>query len=105
MIHLICEKAFAESSHTETQQMCGILNQADAVVTNIEKKKAKKSSGKLFSLSKLQGELGKEYKMSLKESLAIVQSLYEKGFVTYPRINTEYLAENEKDKMEVNIQT
>lgn len=37
--------------------------------------------------------------MSLSDTLSVVQSLYEKGFVTYPRTNTEYLAEAEKDKI------
>ena len=37
--------------------------------------------------------------MSMGESLEIIQSLYEKGYLTYPRTNSEYLATAEKDKM------
>lgn len=54
--------------------------------------------GKLFSLSKLQGEMGKKYKFSLDQTLQIAQSLYEKGYISYPRTPSQYLAENEKDK-------
>lgn len=79
---------------------CMELNRNQAVVASVEVKKGIKNSGKLYSLSKLQGELGKKYKMPMKLSLSLVQSLYEKGYVTYPRTNTEYLAENEKQKVE-----
>lgn len=74
------------------------LNSVDGVVIDIQQKDVVKPSPKLFSLSKLQGETGKSLKLKPAETLQIVQSLYEKGFVTYPRTNTEYLSENEKDK-------
>lgn len=73
-------------------------NNSQAIVTDITKENKIIGPGKLFSLSKLQGELGKKYKMSLDKSLQIVQSLYEKGFVSYPRTPSQYLAEKEKDK-------
>ena len=38
--------------------------------------------------------------MSANDSLKIIQGLYEKGYVTYPRTNTEYLADAEKDKVQ-----
>ena len=41
----------------------------------------------------------KKYKMTMNESLSIAQSLYERGYLTYPRTNSEYLATAEKDKM------
>ena len=43
--------------------------------------------------------LGKKYKMPMTESLEIIQRLYENGYVTYPRTNSEYLATAEKDKV------
>ena len=68
-------------------------------VTDVSKKEERRNPGKLFSLSKLQGFLGKKYRYSPQETLGYVQSLYEKGLVTYPRTNTEYLSENEKGKV------
>ncbi|MCX0402265.1 DNA topoisomerase, partial [Clostridium perfringens] len=59
----------------------------------------KKQPSKLFSLSKLQSLLSKKYKMTFKESLDLIQKLYEQGFITYPRTNTEYLAEAEQGKV------
>ncbi|WP_231099350.1 DNA topoisomerase, partial [Streptobacillus moniliformis] len=46
-----------------------------------------------------QSELSKKHKMNFASSLKIIQELYEKGYLTYPRTNTEYLSENEKDKV------
>ena len=37
--------------------------------------------------------------MSMDKSLSIVQDLYEKGYLTYPRTNSEYLATAEKGKV------
>lgn len=68
-------------------------------VKNIETKDVKKQPKKLFSLDKLQNKIGKELKLSANDSLKVIQGLYEKGYVTYPRTNTEYLAEEEKEKI------
>ena len=74
-------------------------NEAEAVVTNKQSKKDTLKPQKLVSLSKLQNLLGKKYKMSMDQSLKIVQKLYEEGYLTYPRTNSEYLATAEKDKI------
>lgn len=74
-------------------------------VKNIETKDVKKQPKKLFSLDKLQNKLGKELKLSANESLKVIQGLYENGYVTYPRTNTEYLAEEEKQKISKVIDT
>ena len=76
-----------------------------AIVDKIEKSEIKKTPKKLFSLSKLQSELSSKYKINFGTSNKIIQSLYEKGFITYPRTNTEYLAEEEKDKVKEVIET
>lgn len=76
------------------------LKNEKIIVRDIQIKEVKKQPKKLFSLDKLQNKLSKELKLSANDSLKIIQSLYEKGFVTYPRTNTEYLAEAEKDKVQ-----
>ena len=88
------------SSKAECQDLLNSLNSCKAVVSNIETKDISKQASKLFSLSTLQSRLSKQHKMTLKDSLALIQGLYEKGFVTYPRTNSEYLAEAEKEKAE-----
>lgn len=67
-----------------------------AVVQNVKKEKKEISPGKLFSITKLQGVMGKRYKMTPDVTLANLQKLYEKGYVTYPRTSSEYLADGDK---------
>ncbi len=81
------------------------LNKEKAIVNEIEKKEIKKIPPKLFSLSKLQSKLSKDYKMTFDKSLKIIQGLYEKGYLTYPRTNTQYLAEAEKVKVKKILET
>ncbi|WP_064592383.1 DNA topoisomerase, partial [Streptobacillus moniliformis] len=83
----------------DSKYYCDKLNGKKARVISIESKDIKKQPKKLFSLSGLQSELSKKHKMNFASSLKIIQELYEKGYLTYPRTNTEYLSENEKDKV------
>lgn len=99
VIELLSKKKFEQDQFAEAARICQAYNAAGAVVTSVKNKKDKLFPGKLYSLSKLQNVLGKKYKMSMQESLAIVQGLYEKGYLTYPRTNSEYLATAEKDKI------
>ena len=68
-------------------------------VVEIEKKEITKQASKLFSLDTLQSFLSKNHKLDFATSLKSIQSLYEQGYITYPRTNTEYLAETEKEKV------
>lgn len=98
-IELISKEQFDKNDLKKAQALCDKYNAAEAIVTSKKKKKDKLKPGKLYSLTKLQNVLGKKYKMSMEVSLKIVQDLYEKGYVTYPRTNSEYLATAEKDKV------
>ena len=99
MIELTSKKKFEKNQLAQAKELCDLYNRTGAVVVSVKKKKETLSPGKLFSLSKLQSLLGKKYKMSMADSLAIVQKLYEEGYLTYPRTNSEYLATAEKDKI------
>ena len=99
MIELVSKLKFSENEQQKALDTCVKYNSCTAIVTSVKSRKTTLSAGKLFSLSKLQNYLGKKYKMSMEKSLAIVQKLYEAGYVTYPRTNSEYLATNEKEKI------
>ncbi len=99
VVELTSKHKFEENERTAALERCALYNRTGAIVTSVKNKKDKLSPGKLYSLSKLQNVLGKKYKMSMKESLEIIQGLYEKGYLTYPRTNSEYLATAEKDKI------
>ena len=98
-IDLISKLKFANNEISKAEDKCREYNETGAVVTSVESKKDKINPGKLFSLTTLQNLLGEKYKMSMTDSLKIIQKLYEEGYLTYPRTNSEYLATAEKDKI------
>lgn len=99
VVELQSKLKFNANEQKKALEACDKYNSSEAVVTAVKRKKDTISPSKLYSLSKLQNVLGKKYKISMTESLAIVQKLYEEGYLTYPRTNSEYLATAEKDKV------
>ena len=98
-IELTSKLKFTKDELSKAEDASKQYNDAGAVVTDVSSKKENIFPGKLYSLSTLQNVLGEKYKMSMTDSLAIIQKLYEEGYLTYPRTNSEYLATAEKDKM------
>ena len=99
VIELTSKYKFSAAEKAKAERCCERMNVLEAVVTDKKSKKEILFPGKLYSLTKLQNFLGKKYKMPMEKSLSIVQKLYENGYVSYPRTNSEYLATNEKDKV------
>ena len=99
VLELVSKQKFTPDDLEQAKSLCERYNLAGATVQDIKKEEATIKAPKLYSLSKLQGVLGKKFKMAPKVSLALVQSLYEKGYVTYPRTNSEYLATAESGKI------
>ena len=63
-----------------------------AVIDKLERKKEKKNPPLLYNLAELQNDCSKRYKISPDETLRIVQELYEKKLVTYPRTDARVLS-------------
>ncbi len=63
-----------------------------ARVESITKKKIKENAPLLFNLDEVQSECTKKYKISPAQTLDIIQSLYEKKLVTYPRTDARVLS-------------
>lgn len=99
VVELNSKEKFDKNNQAKALEMCDKYNSVDAIVTSKKVKKDTLNPPKLFSLTKLQNLLGKKYKIAMDKSLEIVQKLYESGFLTYPRTNSEYLAVAEKDKV------
>jgi DNA topoisomerase-3 len=70
------------------------------VITSFEKKEGKEGNPRLFDLTSLQVEANKKYGYSAEDTLRHIQNLYEKKFVTYPRVDTTYLSEDLHPKIE-----
>ena len=80
---------------TEKEKQITVQRAADgltAVVEQIEKKQEKKNPPLLFNLAELQNECAKLFKISPDETLKIVQELYEKKLVSYPRTDARVLS-------------
>ena len=69
----------------EAKQFIASLKDKKAVVVEVKKSKTKENAPLLFNLAELQNEATKRFKIKPDETLEIVQNLYEKKLVTYPR--------------------
>ena len=74
-----------------------------AVICKAEKKKEKKNPPLLFNLAELQNTCSKLFKISPDETLKIVQELYEKKLVTYPRTDARVLSTAVAKEIYINI--
>ena len=63
-------------------------------VTDIATKKGTEAPPRLFDLTSLQVECNKRYGFSADQTLQTIQSLYEKKYTTYPRVDTTYLSDD-----------
>ncbi len=63
-------------------------------VTDVQKKNGTEAPRQLYDLTSLQVDLNRKYGYSAEMSLNLIQSLYEKKFTTYPRVDTQYLPDD-----------
>ena len=63
-------------------------------VTKVEKKEGKEQPPMLYDLTSLQVDCNRKFNYSAEMTLNLIQSLYEKKFTTYPRVDTQYLSDD-----------
>ncbi|PUZ24424.1 DNA topoisomerase-3 [Chitinophaga costaii] len=63
-------------------------------ITSFERKEGREGNPRLFDLTALQVEANKKFGYSADDTLKLIQNLYEKKLVTYPRVDTTYLSED-----------
>ena len=68
------------------------LQDKKAVVKEIKKSKQKENAPLLFNLAEIQNECTKRFKIKPDETLEIIQNLYEKKLVTYPRTDARVIS-------------
>ena len=66
----------------------------DFTVISISKKKGTEAPPRLYDLTSLQVDCNKKFGYSADLTLQLIQSLYEKKFTTYPRVDTTYLSDD-----------
>ncbi len=82
------------SKKEEGEEFLKTVQEEDFTVTDISEKKGKEYAPRLFDLTSLQVECNKKFSFSADDTLKIIQSLYEKKFTTYPRVDTTYLSDD-----------
>ena len=63
-------------------------------VTDVQKKKGTETPPYLYDLTSLQVDCNKRFGFSAETTLQLIQSLYEKKYTTYPRVDTQYLSDD-----------
>ena len=76
----------------DAKQFILSLKDKKAVITEVKKSKTKENAPLLFNLAEIQNEATKRFKIKPDETLEIIQNLYEKKLVTYPRTDARVLS-------------
>ena len=82
------------TNQAEGQAVLDSISGKPFSVTQVGKKEGKEYPPRLFDLTSLQVECNKKYGFSAEETLKTIQSLYEKKFTTYPRVDTTFLSDD-----------
>ena len=91
--YLYKENGFKEKAYAEKLiQELSVSQPLQCTVEKIERKKENRNPPLLFNLAELQNVCSKLFKISPDETLRIVQELYEKKLVTYPRTDARVLS-------------
>ena len=98
------ENGFKEKKDAEKLiKELGLVTPFEAEVSSAERKKEKKNPPLLFNLAELQNDCSRLFKISPDETLRIVQELYEKKLVTYPRTDARVLSTAVAKEIQKNI--
>ena len=73
-------------------------------VIDVKVENKSQTAPKLYNLTNLQSEMSKLYKVDATRTKEIVQSLYQKGFMSYPRTDSTLITTNEFEYLVANIE-
>ena len=82
------------TSKEEGEQAFQIIEGKPFTVTKVEKKEGKEQPPQLYDLTSLQVDCNRKFGFSAEMTLNLIQSLYEKKFTTYPRVDTQFLSDD-----------
>ncbi len=83
----------------EAEALMERIRPEELEITGVERKKAMEHPPKLFDLTSLQVECNRKYAFTAENTLKIIQSLYEKKLTTYPRVDTNFLPNDQYPKV------
>ena len=76
----------------DLKEFINYLKDKEAIVAEVKKQKQKENAPLLFNLAEIQNECTKVFKIKPDETLEVIQNLYEKKLVTYPRTDARVLS-------------
>ena len=79
-------------SEQKAKEFIVSLQGKKAIITELKKSKQKENAPLLFNLAEIQNECTKRFKIKPEETLDVIQNLYEKKLVTYPRTDARVLS-------------
>ncbi len=79
------------SSKEAADKISDSIRESNFTITSFTKKKGTEPPAPLFDLTSLQVECNKKFSLTADTTLKIVQNLYERKFITYPRVDTRFL--------------
>jgi len=82
------------TSKEEGEQAFATIEGKPFEVTKVEKKAGKEQPPQLYDLTSLQVDCNRKFGFSAEMTLNLIQSLYEKKYTTYPRVDTQYLSDD-----------
>ena len=82
------------TSKEEGEKAFALIEGKPFTVTKVEKKEGKEQPPMLYDLTSLQVDCNRKFNYSAEMTLNLIQSLYEKKFTTYPRVDTQYLSDD-----------
>ena len=78
----------------EAKAIAAVCNKKQAVVSSLKKETKTVNPPKLYDLTTLQREANRYYGFTAQQTLDLVQSLYEKKLLTYPRTDSQFITED-----------
>ncbi len=82
------------TTQEEGQQYLDKVRDCPFTVTQVSAKKGTEAPPRLYDLTSLQVDCNRKFGLSAEQTLQVIQSLYEKKFTTYPRVDTTFLSDD-----------
>src|SRR5699024_10721526 len=96
-------KTFEKADLIELEKQHKLRQITHGNVCKVETKEKKQQSTKLHSLSTLQTKINKKYKYGTEKTKKIVQTLYERKILSYPRTDSNLITEEEFNYLKQNL--
>ena len=85
------------SDENNAKEIAAVCDKKQAAVSSVKRERKTENPPKLYDLTTLQREANRYFGFTAQQTLDLVQSLYEKQILTYPRTDSQYITEDMQD--------